>query len=94
LKLPGQYSVTITDYSLDDPYGSPYYFLSSEAEEFVHPILRVWSNGYIVSTSKAEGATGCSDAEIDWWKLTTGDGETWAPIANDGCQQGSGVAPY
>ena len=89
LKYPGQYTVTITDYSQDTDKN----YLASSADEFVYPILRVWSNGVLVSSNKAADDSSCA-AEIDWWKLTTGTGETWSTITNDGCKVGSDVAPY
>lgn len=91
-----QYSLLVTDYSKqigtnpfwqqDGGVGVPKYYLKRDSSDFVYPILRVWSYGFITKTLKLDAAsTGCTTADnTAWWWIGNikGDQADWTANTN------------
>ncbi|NPV56754.1 MAG: S8 family serine peptidase [Anaerolineae bacterium] len=77
MKIEGQYTLMVTDYSEPDLYNLPMPdppptdFLDTEVnnEDFTFPVVRVWSYGKLVDTIKL---IDCEEPN-DWWKVLTMD---------------------
>ena len=89
-----KYSLLVTDYSKDvgssfwqqdAGVGTPKKYLKYDGPDFVHPILRIWSYGFITKTIKLDTAsTGCTTADTPWWYIGNikGDQANWTDNAN------------
>ncbi|MCC6147865.1 MAG: S8 family serine peptidase [Anaerolineaceae bacterium] len=91
-----QYSLLVTDYSKQigtNPFWQqdggaevPKNYLKKDDPDFVYPILRIWSWGFITKTLKLDAAsTGCTTANnTAWWWIgnVKGDQADWTANAN------------
>jgi subtilisin family serine protease len=92
--VTGAYTLMVTDYSKEFSSGAPFINGNTASDNFVAPVLRLWSKGYLVADVRLEDAGVDCTGTNDWWKVLTLTGTAPYVTKVNTCDTGGTFMPY